>query len=127
MIRVNCHHHHHHHHHHNHRSFTSQKVVSDKKFFRENGFGGDLGEVPRRWRGVKLILLISFEGKIEFSVVVSFSSVCCLSRYIVLCCYDHGALELLGAFLPVRPIWGQNGPFKAPWECQKGTGRCQNA
>ena len=30
--------------------------------------------------------------------------------------YGHCALELLGAFLPVRPIWGQNDPFKAPWE-----------
>ena len=55
------------------------------------------------------ILLISFEGKIEFSVLVSFSSVCCLSRYIVLCWYGLWPL-CLGALRSISPSKAYLGP-----------------
>ena len=53
-----------------------------------------------------------FSGVEFFFLCVAYSDI----LFFVVMGYGHCALELLGAFLPVRPIWGQNDPFKAPWE-----------
>ena len=108
MIRVNCHHHHHNHNHKKRQNYTlreQKRMVFDISSIVDKNI--KFTTICIWLKNQLLLIQISnmksenwnFRKKVKFDEKVKQS----------------------------KAFWGQNGPFKAPWECQKGTRRGQNA